>query len=139
MTSGKSLPLSGPWSPVSEISKAKLSKVFQNSVILRSCWGSGVLGQGAGVRGLDSRDLLFLPQSRRDGGGQREKRSPRPPGGCSRGQGESEVLETYLFKCPVSPGAFSLGFEMLQKPALGLCVCAEQNMGCIYSSFSPSP
>ena len=45
----------------------------------------------------------------------------------------------FTFKCPVSPGVFSLGFEMLQKSVLFLCVFAEENMGCIYSSFSPSP
>lgn len=60
VTSGKSLPLSGPWSPVSAKKRAKIFKLFQNSDTLGSCQELGGPGKENWDGGLDSKGLLFL-------------------------------------------------------------------------------
>lgn len=76
VTSGKSLPLSGPWTPVSEMRRAKISKLSGNSDTLGSCWGLRGLrkriGIGAGFQGLALEWKVEGVE-----GGKWEKRSPK--------------------------------------------------------------
>lgn len=79
VTSGKSLPLSGPWSPVSEMRRAKIFKFFQNSDTLGSCRVLGVLGKRIGMGGLilGACFSCYIAEGRRGGGRAGREKEPQ--------------------------------------------------------------